>query len=163
VVCKWIGNSQSVAAKHYLQVTDEDFAKAVQNPVQQVSAQTRTGSHAEQADSSEPHVCGSRQGEATPCEDMALAGMGRSGLEQDGATTGEGSNLRDSTIRGGAESGADRAENAANEAGRLEVIADLLAGLPAAQRASVIAELGPAERATVARLLVTKGPREGGR
>ena len=27
VVCKWIGNSQLVAAKHYLQVTDEHFAK----------------------------------------------------------------------------------------------------------------------------------------
>jgi len=31
VVCAWIGNSQPVAAKHYLQVTDEHFAKAVQD------------------------------------------------------------------------------------------------------------------------------------
>lgn len=38
VVCKWIGNSELVAAKHYLQVTDEHFQKAVQNPVQQVYA-----------------------------------------------------------------------------------------------------------------------------
>ena len=29
VVCQWIGNSQQVARKHYLQVTDEHFAKAV--------------------------------------------------------------------------------------------------------------------------------------
>ena len=39
VVCQWIGNSQAVAAKHYLQVTDEHFLQAskeaVQNPVQQ--------------------------------------------------------------------------------------------------------------------------------
>jgi hypothetical protein len=28
VVCTWIGNSQPVAAKHYLQVTDEHFEKA---------------------------------------------------------------------------------------------------------------------------------------
>jgi hypothetical protein len=28
VVCDWIGNSQAVAAKHYLQTTDEHFAKA---------------------------------------------------------------------------------------------------------------------------------------
>jgi hypothetical protein len=28
VACRWIGNSQSVAAKHYLQLTDEHFAKA---------------------------------------------------------------------------------------------------------------------------------------
>jgi hypothetical protein len=28
VVCAWIGNSQAVAAKHYLQVRDEDFDRA---------------------------------------------------------------------------------------------------------------------------------------
>ena len=28
VVCAWIGNSQKVAAKHYLQVTDDHFEKA---------------------------------------------------------------------------------------------------------------------------------------
>ncbi|MBN2023296.1 MAG: site-specific integrase, partial [Pirellulales bacterium] len=32
VVCEWIGNSQAVAAKHYLQVTDEHFAHATRNP-----------------------------------------------------------------------------------------------------------------------------------
>ena len=42
VVCCWLGNSEKVARRHYLQVTDEHFAKAVgkkalQNPVQQVS------------------------------------------------------------------------------------------------------------------------------
>lgn len=36
VVCSWIGNSESVAKKHYLQITDEHFQKAVQNPVQQL-------------------------------------------------------------------------------------------------------------------------------
>jgi hypothetical protein len=34
VVCAWIGNSQAVAAKHYLQVTDEHFSQAAQNPAQ---------------------------------------------------------------------------------------------------------------------------------
>ena len=34
VVCAWIGNSEAVARKHYLQVRDEDFSKALQNPVQ---------------------------------------------------------------------------------------------------------------------------------
>ncbi len=34
VVCQWIGNSPQVAAKHYLQVTEDHFKKAVQNPVQ---------------------------------------------------------------------------------------------------------------------------------
>ncbi len=37
VICAWIGNSQAIAQKHYLQVTDEHFeaaAKAAQNPAQ---------------------------------------------------------------------------------------------------------------------------------
>ncbi|MHB9070199.1 MAG: hypothetical protein ACYC54_07500 [Sedimentisphaerales bacterium] len=29
VVCAWMGNSQLVAAKHYLQVTEDHFTKAV--------------------------------------------------------------------------------------------------------------------------------------
>ena len=32
--CQRIGNSQPIAAKHYLQVTDEHFSKTVRNPVQ---------------------------------------------------------------------------------------------------------------------------------
>ena len=28
-ICSWIGNSESVAAKHYLKVTDEDFTIAL--------------------------------------------------------------------------------------------------------------------------------------
>ncbi len=38
-VCKWIGNTVSIAARHYVQVTDADFHRAsgaVQNPAQQV-------------------------------------------------------------------------------------------------------------------------------
>ena len=34
VVFQWIGNSPQVAAKHYLQVTEDHFKKAVHNPVQ---------------------------------------------------------------------------------------------------------------------------------
>lgn len=33
VVCRWLGNSPKVAQKHYLQVTDSHFEKAVQQPV----------------------------------------------------------------------------------------------------------------------------------
>ena len=48
VVCAWIGNSQAVAAKHYLHVTDDDFQTAlagnpVQNAVQYTVARGRTG------------------------------------------------------------------------------------------------------------------------
>lgn len=34
VVCAWIGNSRAVARKHYLQVTEEHFEQAAQNPAQ---------------------------------------------------------------------------------------------------------------------------------
>ena len=64
-VCAWIGNSQLVAAKHYLQVTDEHFEEAlkpaiqpevddakesaaeqaVQNPVQSAAESSRVDSH----------------------------------------------------------------------------------------------------------------------
>jgi len=54
VVCAWIGNSRTVAAKHYLQVTDEHFERgagggesALQNPVQQTPANTRNNSQQE--------------------------------------------------------------------------------------------------------------------
>ena len=39
-VCKWIGNTVSIAARHYVQVTDEDFRRAsgaAQNPAQSAS------------------------------------------------------------------------------------------------------------------------------
>lgn len=55
VVCKWLGNSVSVARKHYLQVTDEHFAQAIkndaksdalttQNPTQSVAAEVSSDS-----------------------------------------------------------------------------------------------------------------------
>ena len=57
VVTKWIGNSQPVVLKHYLQVTDEDddraasmsgrAEKAVQNPVQQAHALRGRGLHSQ--------------------------------------------------------------------------------------------------------------------
>ena len=45
VVCKWIGNTELVAAKHYLQVTDEHFEKAVQNPVHSAHATRNLSAH----------------------------------------------------------------------------------------------------------------------
>ncbi len=48
VVCDWIGNSEAIAARHYLKTTDDDFDKAlneaVQNPVQ--TAHDTTGQRA---------------------------------------------------------------------------------------------------------------------
>ncbi len=58
VVCKWIGNSEPVAAEHYLQVTNEHFERAAitgvepvpraaQNPVQHARADLHGGKHRE--------------------------------------------------------------------------------------------------------------------
>ena len=44
VVTKWIGHTTAVARKHYLQVTEDHFAKAAQNPAQQ--AQETAGNEA---------------------------------------------------------------------------------------------------------------------
>ena len=53
------------------------------------------------------------------------------------------------------------AENGPNQAGKLEVIADLLADLPEAERRDVIADLSPADRVAVARLLIARPGTEG--
>lgn len=45
VVCAWIGNTESVARKHYLRVTEADFEKAAQNQAQYPAEVTRTGRH----------------------------------------------------------------------------------------------------------------------
>lgn len=43
VVCAWLGNSEEIARKHYLQVTDSHFEKAAQNPAQSASAEASQG------------------------------------------------------------------------------------------------------------------------
>ena len=52
VVCSWIGNSEAVAAKHYLQVTDKHFARAATTEaVQPSAARARTASQVENVES----------------------------------------------------------------------------------------------------------------
>ena len=74
VVCAWIGNSQLIALKHYLQVTDDHFAKAVQNPVQQPAVLPRTGSQTDFPQMKQPPVV---QGVAGGCTKVRnpLAGV----------------------------------------------------------------------------------------
>jgi len=50
VVCEWLGNSAPIADKHYLQVTDQDYASAIAGPTNQSgtesgTAPARFGSH----------------------------------------------------------------------------------------------------------------------
>jgi hypothetical protein len=61
VVCAWIGNSQPVAAKHYLQITVEHFEQAalvstgaLQNAQQQPAAPSRTVAHGDPGEVGNP-------------------------------------------------------------------------------------------------------------
>ncbi len=56
-VCKWLGNTVTIAARHYVQVTDDDFQKAAkagkptaQNAAQSMHAKARHNSPEGQAD-----------------------------------------------------------------------------------------------------------------
>ena len=71
VVCKWIGNSPQVARKHYLQMTDEHFERALEGGA-------KSGADVAQKQAQHPHARGrtvsQRKGDAkqqalTPCED----------------------------------------------------------------------------------------------
>jgi integrase len=78
VVCEWIGNSAAIAAKHYLQVTDEHFDQAAQNPAQQTAATPRSGP---QAESAAPRKTLDLPGIALPCDIVQTVGVGDTGLE----------------------------------------------------------------------------------
>jgi integrase len=81
VVCEWIGNSQPVAMKHYLQITDEHFERAttavpeaVQNPVQQPA---ELHCMASQPESETPAFSAENGG----LRELACCSMGDEGLE----------------------------------------------------------------------------------
>ena len=92
VVCRWIGNSQAVAAKHYLQVTDAHFDRAVsgdrgvaRNAAQSVHELGRIG-----PSGGEPHEMGGLQNsppdnalrpDTTPDDEERLPQAPRPGLE----------------------------------------------------------------------------------
>jgi len=81
VVCQWIGNSQAVAAKHYLQVTDEHYRQAAaapkcaaQNPAQQAQETARKASQRKQEN---PGIAGVCEG----LQSLAVPYVGGTGLE----------------------------------------------------------------------------------
>ena len=85
VVCSWIGNSKVVAQKHYLQVTDEHFSKAVQNPVQQNAESSRDDS---QELSDESRKTNDFPSIAEDCENLQVILVGDTGLDKQPATRG---------------------------------------------------------------------------
>ena len=79
VVCQWIGNSHPIAAKHYLQVTDDHFSKAVRNPVQQPAVLPRTGSQAGLAEDEKTPVL---PRDASGCDHLRDGQVPPAGIEQ---------------------------------------------------------------------------------
>ena len=78
VVCAWLGNSSPIADKHYLQVTDEHFQKAVQNPVQQPAVSPRTGTQSSRPAQTKTPVL---QGSASKCDEVHFCEVEDRGLE----------------------------------------------------------------------------------
>jgi len=78
VVCAWMGNSWTVAQKNYLQVTDEHFAKAAQNPAQSAHATERTEPQAAMAAHEQTPVL---PGLASGRDYLPLRPVGDDGLE----------------------------------------------------------------------------------
>ena len=85
VICAWIGNSPAVAAKHYLQVTEGHFKKAVQNPVhfpvQQAAARLCTASHEKLENDVNLVGCETMRNGASPCKYNNLQQIPPRGLE----------------------------------------------------------------------------------
>ncbi|MCH9034842.1 MAG: site-specific integrase, partial [Planctomycetes bacterium] len=112
VVCAWIGNSQLIAAKHYLQITDDHFAQAaeapaqgaeiptsalggrpaqpeqaLQNALQHPAARARTASHAGIGRSAKSASCKEIRNVATECENAGIEALGDTGLEPESVTS----------------------------------------------------------------------------
>jgi integrase len=79
VVCAWIGNSLQIAAKHYLQVTDDDFDKAAQKAAQQDAETGRTGSQGQGGGSAETAQFPSFAGTCETLPDGPAVSIGHEG------------------------------------------------------------------------------------
>jgi integrase len=89
IVAKWLGNTQAVAMRHYVDVTDADFerattgaetsgAKAAQNAAQQAHATERSEPQPASAAHEKPPAL---QGSASSCDTMQNRGMEAAGIE----------------------------------------------------------------------------------
>jgi hypothetical protein len=85
VVTKWLGNSPAVAARHYLQVTEEHYRKAAQkaaqNPAQQPSAEGRTGEQTKNPGLAEPAISGAFPNNSDTCEGVDMTPVTPPGFE----------------------------------------------------------------------------------
>ena len=88
MVCHWLGNSRSVAMRHYLQVTDEHYeravmgtGKALQNAVQYPRASGYTGGNDSGAKPEKQAVFADMRDDAEPFKAEEVGELGVTGLE----------------------------------------------------------------------------------
>lgn len=81
VVCSWIGNSKAVAAKHYLQTTDEHFAKAAAEPTGALHKALPNPSDDERTDAHEKSDDGENSPDVASTREYALVSVVREGFE----------------------------------------------------------------------------------
>jgi len=77
VVCQWIGNSPAVAAKHYLQVTEDHYRSAAQKATQQVRETPEMTCHAGEENGAKPNL----QATADAFTPLHITIVGVEGLE----------------------------------------------------------------------------------
>jgi len=93
VVCDWIGNTEAIASKHYLQVTEDHFARAVgqgapkegQKERQEPAVLPRKGSQATLSSHKKTPVF---QGFAAGCEVVQSGRVEDRGLEPQASSCG---------------------------------------------------------------------------
>ena len=75
---QWIENSQPIAAKHYLQVTDDHLSKTLQKALQQPAVLPRTGSQTTLVEDEKPPVF---PGNAGGCDHLRDGQVPPAGIE----------------------------------------------------------------------------------
>jgi integrase len=86
VVAAWLGNTPTIAMRHYLMTTDEHFAKATEEVGQKTTQKTTQQARASAGNASRPRVTASSkalvlQGFASECDSFRAQGLAEAGLE----------------------------------------------------------------------------------
>ena len=138
VVCRWIGNSQPIAAKHYLQVTDEHFSRAVHLRMSQPAVLPRTDSQVTLATDQKTPVL---QGNASGRDHLPDGQVPPAGIEQKPFPSGR----VQVSETAGAKSGAVDRENAPITPD-LAIVIDAWHTLPPDTRTAILAIVEAAHR-----------------
>jgi hypothetical protein len=132
VVCSWIGNSQPVAMKHYLQVTEEHYQKAQQKAQQYQTVQSSIMQKKENGSCSNDEVYSVVQDNSDTYEKSRHKNMGVIGLRPSNVTTLKTNELQISEKSSGAVSGAFSDKSGANS--NLKVLLDMFKMLSADEK-----------------------------